>query len=56
MITHLTKEIVPDNHYFMLGDNRANSADSRVWGYVEKQLNREALFTYWPIERIRWVR
>ena len=55
--SNLTKQVIPKNSFFMLGDNRPNSADSRVWGFVSKnELIGEALFIYWPINRIRWVR
>ena len=55
--SNLNKQIIPKDHYFMLGDNRPNSADSRVWGFVPKsELIGEALFIYWPFNRIRWVK
>ena len=54
---NLEKQEIPEDEFFMLGDNRPNSADSRVWGTVPKsELIGEALFIYWPLNRIRWVK
>jgi signal peptidase I len=45
--------VVPKDSYFMMGDNRANSCDSRQWGSVpRKDLIGEVFMTYWPPNRI----
>lgn len=45
--------VVPPDEYFMMGDNRGESDDSRFWGPVpQKWIIGVAFFTYWPPDRI----
>jgi signal peptidase I len=47
---------VPPNDYFMMGDNRGESDDSRFWGPVPKAwIIGEAFLTYWPPDRIGFL-
>jgi signal peptidase I len=44
---------IPPDHYFMMGDNRGASDDSRFWGPVPRSwIIGEAFATYWPPDRI----
>jgi signal peptidase I len=41
-------------HYFMMGDNRQDSDDSRCWGQItRKQIIGRAFVIYWPLTRLR---
>ncbi|HNQ51222.1 MAG: signal peptidase I [Candidatus Omnitrophica bacterium] len=50
------KTVIPDDAYFVLGDNSASSQDSRYWGFVpKKNLLGKAMVIYWPPNRIRLI-
>lgn len=62
-MTTFGPETVPENKYFMLGDNRYNSHDSRFWGFVDRsQIKGKAWRIYWSaspqwfLSNVRWDR
>ncbi len=51
--TNSSTIVIPEGHYYMMGDNRNNSADSRVIGAIEeKEIIGKAFFRFWPVDRI----
>ena len=51
------KIMVPKDHYFVLGDNSAQSSDSQNWGFVpKKDMIGRAILIWWPPQRFRLIK
>jgi signal peptidase I len=49
--------VIPEEEYFVLGDHRSSSNDSRAWGMVPRRyIYGKAVFIYWPLDKMGLLR
>jgi signal peptidase I len=55
--SEMSERMVPEDEFFVLGDHRSSSNDSRAWGMVPRRyIYGKAVFIYWPLDKMGLLR